>query len=51
MSYEFRVGGLPINADMIIVDDGTKSKNTYSQAIDTLVEAWGVHHKTDGNAT
>ena len=50
-SYEFRVGGLPINADMIIVDDGTKEYNTYSQAIDTLMEAWGVHHKTDANAT
>ena len=51
-SYEFRVGGLPINADAVVVDNNISGTvQSYSQPIDALMEAWSVHHKTEGNPT
>ena len=45
------LGDLPLNADWIDVQpvNPANTHNTYSEAIQNLMEAWSVHHKTDGN--
>jgi hypothetical protein len=50
LNYHFRVGGLPLNADVTTVDDGLSSTlDTYALPVDALMAAWSVNHKTDGN--
>jgi hypothetical protein len=52
LRYRILIGGLPLNADWVEVSKGDPVKyDTYSEAIGTLMEAWSVHHKSDGNPT
>ena len=46
-SYRVVIGGMPINVDYINVQPTTNVLNTYSEPIGALIEAWGVHHKTE----
>ena len=50
LQYRVVIGGMPINADYINVTTPNKY-NTYSECIGALMEAWSVHHKTDGCQT
>lgn len=50
LNYRVIIGGMPVNADFVNVTTPTKH-NTYSEAIGALMEAWSVHHKTDGAPT
>ena len=51
LRYPVLLGGLPLNTDWINVQpvNPANINNTYSEAIQNLMEAWSVHHKTDGN--
>jgi hypothetical protein len=52
LRYRILIGGLPLNADWVEVSKGDYTKkDTYSEPIGTLMEAWSVHHKTDSNPT
>jgi hypothetical protein len=52
LRYRILIGGLPLNADWVEVSKGDSLKfDTYSESIGTLLEAWSVHHKSDGNPT
>jgi hypothetical protein len=52
LRYRILIGGLPLNADWVEVSKGDPYKyDTYSESIGTLLEAWSVHHKSDGNPT
>jgi hypothetical protein len=52
LRYRILIGGLPLNADWVEVGKGDSVKfDTYSESIGTLLEAWSVHHKSDGNPT
>jgi len=42
-AYRFLIGGLPLNADWVKIEE------PYGESMSTLMEAWSVHHKTDGN--
>jgi hypothetical protein len=42
-AYRVLVGGLPLNADWVSISE------PYGEAVTALMEAWSVHHKTDGN--
>ena len=50
LNYRVIIGGMPVNADFVNVTTPNKH-NTYSEAIGALMEAWSVHHKTDGAPT
>ena len=50
LQYRVIIGGMPINADFINVTTPNRF-NTYSESIGALMEAWSVHHKTDGTPT
>ena len=50
LNYSIMIDGMPVNADFIDVTTPNKY-NTYSESISTLMEAWSVHHKTDGLPT
>ena len=50
LQYCVVIGGLPLNADWVNVYNPT-GQNTFSESINALMEAWSVHHKTDGCAT
>lgn len=47
--YRILIGGLPLNADWVTVQNDAHTTHTYSEAIGALMEAWSVHHKSDGN--
>ena len=51
--YRILIGGFPLNADWVTVkEEGVGiTDQTYGEAITTLMEAWSVHQKTEGNAT
>ena len=51
--YRVLIGGFPLNADWVTVkEEGVGvTDQTYGEAITTLMEAWSVHQKTEGNAT
>ena len=49
-NYRVVVGGMPLNADFVNVTN-PYSYNTYSESVSALMEAWSVHHKTDGAPT
>ena len=48
LKYRILLGGQALSADWITVSDLNKF-NTYSEAVGALMEAWSVHHKTDGH--
>jgi hypothetical protein len=50
LQYRVVIGGMPINADFINVTTPNRF-NTYSEPVGALMEAWSVHHKTDGAPT
>ena len=47
------IGGFPLNADWVTVkEEGVGiTDQTYGEAVTTLMEAWSVHQKTEGNPT
>jgi len=47
LQYRVVIGGLPLNADWVNVYNKT-GQNTFSESLYALMEAWSVHHKTDG---
>ena len=51
--YCVLIGGLPLNVDWVNVNFGPTgiTENTHSEAVQILMEAWTVNHKTDGNPT
>ena len=51
--YRILIGGFPLNADWVTVrEEGVGiTDQTYGEAITTLMEAWLVHQKTEGNPT
>ena len=51
--YRILIGGFPLNADWVNVkEEGVGiTDQTYGEAVTTLMEAWSVHQKTEGNPT
>ena len=51
--YRVLIGGLPLAVDWVNLDFGSPATtdNTYSEAVQTLMEAWAVNHKTDAYPT
>jgi hypothetical protein len=50
LRYRLVMGGMPLNADWTqVVADHDGKYNIYSEATQALMEAWSVHHKSEGS--